>query len=428
MIQKLKKTALKLYHVFFETEIEGEWKKCYLKHTPFYFRSSIRKPYEKKYAGIPVVKNRIVVDNYMGKGYGCNGKYVTEELLKTPDKYEIIWVVEDKERMKNQFPPEVKLVSYLSEEALQAYASAKIWLCNYHMVPYIEKNLFKKEEQTYIQMWHGSLGIKKIEGDSKVMQERPYWVGFAKLNSKMTDYWISNSQFETNVFHSAFWDVKEVLHFGHARNDLFFRDASLIKEKVRKALGVREGEKFLLYVPTHRDLMTKEKMEDLDTGLLSQALENRFGGVWKVVVRLHPRDAAQLKRNEDSQLMVVKPAEAKGALDASFYTDVQELLVTADALLTDYSSCIFDFMLTGKPGFLYVADQKEYTEMRGLYYPLSDTPFPVATDNQELCEKIRDFSMDQYTKDVETFLQEKGCIEDGHATERIKELIDRLIA
>jgi CDP-glycerol glycerophosphotransferase len=408
--------AQNIFRFFFVCRLDGEVKKYYLKHTPLHFDRSMRAVYEKKYGSLEVVPNRIVVDNYMGNGYGCNGKYVTEELLKTPGKYEIIWVVDDVEAKKEQFPEGVKLVKYLSQEACIAYATAKIWLCNYHMVPYVEKFVFKKPEQIFIQMWHGSLGIKKIEGDSKVIQTKENWLGMAELSSRMTDYWIANSTFEEAVYKSAFWGAEKILFYGHARNDLFFRDMKPVAEKVKQTLGIKTEEKMVLYVPTHRDEQTAEGMENLDFMMLREALGERFGGSWRMVVRLHRRTAPGTFGEN-----------APDIIRATEYPDVQELLAAADVVVTDYSSCIFDFMLTGRPAFFYVADREAYSNMRGLYYPLTSTPFPVAADNKEMRQKILSFSMEQYTEEVRAFLDGKGCMEDGCASKRIKELIDREI-
>ena len=416
MKKKLFEFARSVFRFFVVIKKDMEGKEYRIRHTPFAIRVPYQKIYEKKWGSLPIVKNRIVVDNYMGKGYGCNGKYVTEELLKERDKYDIIWVVDDISKKKDQFPAGIRLVQHLSREACEAYATAGIWLCNYHMVPYINVNLLKRPEQTYIQMWHGSLGIKKIEADSPVVSQKTNWLSMAKVNAKITDYWISNSDFETKVFHDAFWGGGKTFLYGHARNDIFFHDPEKYQTKVRDILGISPEKKIALYVPTHRDTVTKKEMEDLDHAMVKSALEEKFGGTWQVVVRPHPRNAEKMSGKPTDPVIL-----------AGDYPDVQELLVAADVVITDYSSCIFDYMLTRRPGFFFVTDSEEYTEMRGLYYPLTDTPFPVAYSNQELKNNIAAFSQDRYQERVEEFLKGKGCMDDGHAAERIKELIDQII-
>ena len=47
-------------------------------------------------------------------------------------------------------------------------------------------------------------------------------------------------------------------------------------------------------------------------------------------------------------------------LDATGYAAMQELLVAADAGITDYSSWIYDYLLGGRPGFLFAPDKAAY--------------------------------------------------------------------
>ena len=102
---------------------------------------------------------------------------------------------------------------------------------------------------------------------------------------------------------------------------------------------------------------------------------------------------------------------------------MQELIAAADVGITDYSSWIFDFMLKGAPAFIYARDIKQYINSRGFYYPLSETPFSIAENDEALSRNIMDFDEAEYAKAVEKFLDGKQCYEDGHAAERIVDFI-----
>lgn len=106
---------------------------------------------------------------------------------------------------------------------------------------------------------------------------------------------------------------------------------------------------------------------------------------------------------------------------------MQELIAITDIAVTDYSSWIYDFMLLRKPGFIFATDIDKYNTERGFCYPLETTPFPIARNNDELISNILDFSETVYLEKLEQFLQDKGCIEDGHASERVVELIKEII-
>ena len=114
-------------------------------------------------------------------------------------------------------------------------------------------------------------------------------------------------------------------------------------------------------------------------------------------------------------------------VDATRYPDMQELLIASDILVSDYSSCMFDFMLTRRPVFVHAPDLEEYQRVQGFYYPMSETPFPVAKTEAGLAENIASFDEAKYRAGVDAFLKGKGCVEDGHATERVCDLIESLL-
>lgn len=367
-------------------------------------------------ASQPIQPNKIVFDNYMGKGFGCNPKYVAQQLLEQyPGKLDLVWVVSKHEAKDGALPEGIRAVPYASLRAQKEYATAGVWVSNYHKIFLLRRGVFKRPEQKFIQMWHGSLGIKKIENDVPGLKQDAGWLSLAQKSSAMVDYWISNSTFETEIYRRAFWNVGTVLEYGHPRNDILCGDTTRARGAVEQWYGLRD-KKILFYAPTFREDYRLD-CYDLDYPALLQSLSDRFGGEWVALVRLHPRI-----RNQASQVL---PKDSR-VLDATFYPDIQELLAAADCMITDYSSCVFDFMLTGRPAFLFATDVEEYNTERGFYYPLETTPFPLAQDNQSLTAQVRAFDGETYRQQVAAFLQEKGCVEDGHASERVAELIAAL--
>ena len=51
----------------------------------------------------------------------------------------------------------------------------------------------------------------------------------------------------------------------------------------------------------------------------------------------------------------------------------------------------------------------------------------IAQNNDELINNILNFDNEKYKKAVETFLRDKGCIEDGEASKRVVNLIKGII-
>ena len=366
----------------------------------------------------PIQRNKIIFDNYMCKDYGCNPKYVAQKLIeRETEKYDLVWVISRKDIEHNEIPNQFRIVSHGSLASFWEYATARLWISNYHKIFNVKYGLTKRKEQFFIQMWHGSLGIKRIDGDVSAFRELKGWLPAAVKSSGIVDYWISNSSYETNVYKSAFYGVKNenVFLYGHPRNDIFFDAAAMRRayQKVAARYGLK-GKRFLLYAPTFREKCRKDGEVDRRTngynidypGLLMH-IQQRFSGEWVILVRQHPR----LRDTEIEPIMT-----SEDIIDVTHYADIQELLAASDCLVTDYSSSAFDFMLTRRPVFLFAADRDEFEKERGFYYPLESTPFPLAYDNEELMKNIDFFDEKVYLPEIDIFLKEKGCIEDGHAS------------
>ena len=386
-----------------------------------YIRFPLRIPsswlYRFFYASQPIVPNKIVFDNYMGKGYGCNPRYVADKLLeKYPGQFDIVWVVSRKDSETAVFPEGIRTVLYNTPDSRREYATAKVWVSNYHKISYVRKGMYKKKGQYFIQMWHGSLGIKKIENDAAVLTQDRNWLRLAQKSSSMVDYWISNSKFESEVYRSAFWDVRNILEYGHPRDDCLVCPTAEPRRLVGEFFSLKPEQKICFYAPTFREDYRLDCYQ-IDFAALKQALDKRFGGDWIILVRLHPRI-----RKYSSQVIPEEPF----VLDATYYADIQELVAAADCMITDYSSCLFDFVLTRRPGFLFATDVEEYNHERGFYYPLESTPFPLATNNAQLMQNVAQFDEPLYRQKVQQFLEDRGCMEDGHASERVADLIAKL--
>ena len=54
---------------------------------------------------LPVQKDKIVFENFNGNSYGCNPKYIAEEIIRRNLPYDLVWLVRSvtKEKEKNVF-------------------------------------------------------------------------------------------------------------------------------------------------------------------------------------------------------------------------------------------------------------------------------------------------------------------------------------
>ncbi len=394
---------------------------------------------------LKVVRNRVMFFPYQ-HGVACNPKYISDELIRKAAlenlNIDIYWSVNQAQyasmsaddicskftedgvvdRSSKQYKKverfierHVHFVRPNSYEYFQAAGTSRILVTNsilgdkFYSFP-------TKKNQYVVETWHGSLGIKRFDLDH--YNTNMSWPLAAIWTGKHTTHCISNSTFEEGVFKETFWPNTPALRLGHARNDIFFDNYKGMQKYLRDSFiknnGLTGEEHFALYAPTFRD-DHDFRVFDLDAAQVVEALEKRFGGKWKLLLRFHDNDKKTGSANRNK---IISP----DVINVTSYPDMQELLAFTDVAITDYSSWIYDFVLTGKPGFIFAMDVEKYNDERGFYFKLEDTPFPVAKTSDELAANIESFDEDgTYEGKVEEFLAGKGCMDDGHASERIAE-------
>ena len=364
-------------------------------------------------ARITPVCNKSVIFMTYNKEYMCNPKYIIEEIIRQKLSWELYWVT-NKKSPQSTIPNGVECVKYKTAAFYLKCFSSKIWVDN--AINFTWLPLYKKNNQVYINTWHGSMGIKRI-GSSDNKNRR--WVRCAKKCGKKTDYVISNSQFEDGVYRNTYWPKTEILRFGHARNDPLFDEKKKeeARRKVHSSYNLSQGKRIIMYAPTFRDDGSFDWF-NLSCKSVKQAMEQRFGGEWIIFIRYHFHDRNKTNYDELSQEYVI---------DVTDYPDMQELMLASDAGITDYSSWAYDYVFLRKPLFIYASDLEKYNSERGLYYKLETTPFPIADCNEALIHNICHFDETNYQKRIDAFLDDKGSVEDGQAAKRIVEKMKEII-
>lgn len=353
----------------------------------------------------PLKKNKIVLCNFRGRGYGDNPKYIAEELLKIPD-LDLVWLVND--IGDKSIPSKIRKVLYGSLRAYWELATAKIWIDNTRK----EIAVSKRKKQYYINTGHGGIPLKMVEGD--VDNLGPIYTSMAKHDSKMINLFISNSSFRTQLYHNSYWYKGEVGTWGAPKIEQLQVDVDNKVRKVRNYFNILESKKILLYAPTFRDDgnidMLIYNWEDIISNL-----QCSYGGEWIVFIRLHPNVANKAQKFWYDDKVI----------NATIYNDMQELMLASDILITDYSGIMFEMMLIGKPVFLYTEDINSYS--RGFYFDLHNLPFPMAETVPQLIDNINDYDHEEYLCRVRKFKDGLGIVEKYGASKKCVERIEMII-
>lgn len=351
--------------------------------------------------------------------YADHGKYITEALLKIRKDLDIVWAVDD---LRAQMPDGVRKICNKNwKRMIYEMETAGFWILDLPAPEYV----IKRKGQLYLQTKHwASITLKKFYLDADTFKSVPEKWEYWKNDGKMIDHIITGSDFDTESCIRGFGFQGEVLQFGSPRSDALFCEEEN-REKVYRYFAMDKQKKAVIYAPTYRFDKVKGKSVhesrniELDFERVKHSLEKRFGGEWYIWMRLHPSVATAFAHVE-------RPAYV---IDVSLYADSQELVSAADVMISDFSSIVFEPAFVKKPVFLFATDLQDYlTNEYELLIPYEKLPFPMAQSNMELEQRIEKFDSGIYQEQVDSFFNQYGVHEDGHASERTAEFISGLIA
>lgn len=360
----------------------------------------------------------IVFESFGGKNYSDSPKYIYEYMQKHYPKLNYIWVF--KNPNQNVITGNAVKVKKGSKEYYDAYSKAKFWVTNARLPLYLNK----KDNQIYIQTWHGT-PLKRLANDMKIVRmpgtTTPKYKKNFYAETSRWDYLISPNRYSTNIFKTAFWmDENRTLEIGYPRNDILVNrsnDQEYI-EKLKKELNIPKGKKIIMYAPTWRDDEFVKKGKYLfDLKINLENLQKELGDEFVILLRMHYliSNALDLSGYEDF------------AIDVSNYNDISELYLISDALITDYSSVMFDFGILKRPQYFFAYDIEKYDKgLRGFYMDyMNDLPGEIITDEFKLAEELKDIDKhkEKYKDKIERFYDKFCSIEKGQSSKIIGDFI-----
>ena len=254
-----------------------------------------------------------------------------------------------------------------------------------------------------IMIWHGIQGGKTIGFDQP---GHPY---YDKTVADRMTYVISAGTGMVNIWSKCTGLPKDrILPLGFPRTDEY----TYYQQEYTK-------QKTYLFVPTFRD-KGETPFPDIDW----QYIDDHLTDDETFVIKAHPwqddtctnQVTPGLINGTYKHIVIISPSGA-----------TTPFLYTADVVITDYSSIMFDAYLLNKPVVLF-EKTPGYTITRGMYldYP-SDYCSYYATTEKQLLDNIRFRAKYPYiTQAEQTCRHVVADMCDGHSCERISKLIDDL--
>ncbi|MCD0482073.1 bifunctional glycosyltransferase family 2 protein/CDP-glycerol:glycerophosphate glycerophosphotransferase [Streptacidiphilus sp. ASG 303] len=322
----------------------------------------------------PVDPDLAVFSAYWDRGYACNPAAIHRKVQELAPRIRSVWVV--RATHQHLVPEGIETVQPGSREYWHAMARAKYFVNNVNF----SDGWVKRPEQVHLQTHHGT-PLKSMGLDQQEYPASGNGMSFRKLLSRV-DRWdlsLSSNRHSTLVWERVYPSSWTGLELGYPRNDVYSTATAEDVVRIRRELGIKEGVRALLYAPTHRDYRrTFEPRIDFerfcsemgeDTVLLTRAHYFYAAGGAEAMSRL----------KQEGRL-----------IDVTEHPSVEELALASDALITDYSSLMFDYANLDRPIVVFADDWETYREARGTYFDITEqAPGAVARSEDELIDVLR---------------------------------------
>ena len=364
----------------------------------------------------------VIFESYMGRQYSCSPKAIYLELLNNSNykDYKFVWAFKDPSEYSDlKDNHNTIIVEKNSSMYFKYFAKAKYFVVNSR----IEECIIKKKKQIYVQCWHGT-PLKKLGYDITVkggnaMNTVADIKHKYRSDSKKYNYMISPSKFCTEKFISAFKlkNPNIILETGYPRNDYLYSYTKTDVENIKKKLKIPSNKKVILYAPTWRD---NEHVTGLgyvyNVNLDFGKLKEKIGKDYVVLFRAHYFIANKIDLSKYSNFVY----------NVSSYTDINDLYIISDLLITDYSSVFFDYANLKRPIIYYMYDFEKYkNELRDFYIDLEELPGPIIKDEKELIDSIVNIKEinDTYKDKYQKFNMKYNYLDDKESSKRVVERI-----
>ena len=330
---------------------------------------------------IPTDDNLVLFVSFMGMTFNDSPRVIYDYMQAHLEyrHYRCIWAFEEPSKF-----PDLETVKIDTPAYFKTALRAKYWITNTN----IERGLhFKKKGQIYLNTWHG-IALKYIGNDV---------AGRNDFNFDTVDHLCVCGTYDERVFKSAF-RAKEssYLRCGLPRNEELWNVTDEKKAEMRQKLGIPVDKKVILYAPTWRESTDGGKSYEIKPPIHFDEWKKELGNEYVVLFRAHHQTTKVLGVQYDEFVR-----------EASFYPAVNDLMIAADILITDYSAIAFDYSILCRPIFCYAYDYDSYLADRGTYFQIDERyPNKSCRTENELLARIKDIDYEAECSNTRRFRDE----------------------
>lgn len=296
----------------------------------------------------------IVFVSFGGRKYDDSPRCIYEQMLSDSrfDHYRLIWAFIEPDKHTIARGEKIKIDTFKYYKIL---LSARCWVTNSS----VERGLsFKGRNVFYFNTWHGT-PIKKMGSDIK--SDSQAFASKGKENA--TDIMLAQGQYEADIFSRVFnIDIDRFRVIGLPRNDELVPNNEAhtqIRQKVCGKLSIPYNKKIILYAPTFREYSKENNNCIIAPPIDLAKWQRELSDDYVILFRAHYEITKALNI-----------VESDFVHDVSDYGNLNELMISSDILISDYSSIFFDYSIQSKSMLCFAYDYEEYSAKRGLYFDM----------------------------------------------------------
>jgi CDP-glycerol glycerophosphotransferase len=351
-------------------------------------------------------RNAVYLESFYGRGATCNPFAIDREIATRYPQLTRFWGVVD-----GSVPVPLGAIAVVrgTREWWHARATSRYVVAN----DWLRRTFAPQPFQVVLQTWHGSM-LKRIGLDRSGQPKAK--IDTIRLEQSKWDVLLSQNHHSSVILESAYDWHRTLFEEGYPRNDPLTPGSPYAGDgaAIRAQLGIRPGQTAVLYAPTWRENQTS-----MVTFLDLERLSADLGDDYVVLLRGHSRTVKFGASLDD----------LPGVIDVTTYPEVTDLFLAADAMITDYSSVMFDYSVTRRPMIFYVPDMDDYRDsLRGVYFDLSEVaPGPVLSTQEEVTAAVRELpdAGERYAAAYDAWVERFNHHDDGRSAERV---VRRLLA
>ncbi|MHC5905712.1 bifunctional glycosyltransferase/CDP-glycerol:glycerophosphate glycerophosphotransferase [Streptomyces sp. S6] len=348
---------------------------------------------------LPLRTNSAVFSAYWGRGYACNPAALESAFRVFAPHVRTAWIANSEHQ--HTIPPGPRRITPGTAAYWTALARSAYLVNNVNF----DRRLVKRPGQVFVQTQHGT-PLKHMGLDLQDHPAASRDLDFAELLRGVDkwDYVVSANRHTTLTWERVYPGGYQTLETGYPRNDLLLQATSDDVSRIRASLGIPHDTVAILYAPTHRDYRRSQRV-----ALNLERILARLGAGFTILARAHYWQPDVLPRGGR-------------VIDVTGHPSVESLCLAADALVTDYSSIMFDYAVLDRPIVIHADDWEAYEAARGTYFDLrAFPPGAVARSEDEL---IDIFATGHWrgsrSAELRAAFRDRFCpYDDGRAAERV---------